>query len=295
MREGIHNYLNFKGHIMIDSGGFLFVKKNIPEMHPNKILELYERSKPDIGVILDYPILPNLPEKERKRRLCETLENTRYMVAFHKGKNPMLMPVIHGHSLRSVSWFVKQLNIICDFEMYGIGSLVPSVFNTKGAGGIYNVVKIVSFIRKIIPDKKLHVFGVGSTLTMHLMFYIGADSVDSSGWRTKAAYGAIQLPGTPDRYITIKKKHKNYPRLSREEMNILDDCVCPSCRRISIDGLMRSYQLRALHNAWVLQNEVNVAKRLVEENTYDDYVERILKNSRFYKVFRYAKRLKLGK
>jgi tRNA-guanine family transglycosylase len=292
MKEGIHNYLNFKGHIMMDSGGFLFMKKSVLEMHPKTILELYERSKPDFGVILDYPLQPNLPANERKKRQRKTLENTKYMVTFQKGKNPTLIPVIHGQSLQTISWFINQLNEIGDFKIYGIGSLVPSVFNTKGAGGIYNVVKIVSFVRKRLQDKKLHVFGVGSTLTMHLMFYIGVDSVDSSGWRTKAAYGAIQLPGTADRYITKRKKHKDYPKLSKEEKRMLDNCSCPACKRYSADSLMQSFQLRALHNAWVFQREVELARKLIEENTYDKHVERILQKTLFRQVFLYAKKFK---
>jgi tRNA-guanine family transglycosylase len=294
-KKGIHNYLNFKGPVMMDSGGFLFMKKNILEVHPKTILELYERSKPDFGVILDHPIQPNLSRNERKKRQRKTLENTRYMVTLQKGKNPMLIPVIHGYSLQTVSWFIDQLNKIGDFEIYGIGSLVPSVFNTKDAGGIYNVVKIVSFVRKRLPDKKLHVFGVGSSLTMHLMFYIGADSVDSSGWRTKAAYGAIQLPGMADRYITKRKKHKDYPKLNKEERKILNNCDCPACKRNSVDSLMQSFQLRALHNAWVFQNEVKLARELIEDNTYDKYVERILQKTPFNHVFQYAKKLKTGK
>jgi tRNA-guanine family transglycosylase len=292
MDKGIHNYLNFKGLITIDSGGFLFMKKKIQEIHPNMILELYERSKPNFGVVLDYPIQPRLPKGEREKRQRKTLENTKYMVTFQKSKNPILIPVVHGYSLRNVAWFIKELDKIYDFKIYGIGSLVPSVFNTKGAGGIYNVVKIVSFIRKMLPDKKLHVFGIGSTLTMHLMFYIGADFVDSSGWRTKAAFGAIQLPGTADRYITRRRKHKNYPKLNKEERKLLENCNCPVCRNHSINDLMQNFQLRALHNAWVFQHEVKIARELIKEDIYDKYVEKILHETPFHRVLEYAKKLK---
>ena len=288
MERGIHNYLDFKGLVAMDSGGFLFMEKNVLEMHPGTILELYEKSKPNFGVILDHPLQPSLSENEKKKRQLKTLENTKYMVDAHKGKNPILIPVIHGHSLKEIAWFINELDKIGDFEIYGIGSLVPSVFHTKSAGGIYDLIKIVSFVKKMLPDKKLHVFGVGSTLTMHLMFYIGADSVDSSGWRKKAAYGAIQLPGAGDRYITKNKKHKDYPGLSEVEKRILENCDCP----YSIDSLMQSFKLRALHNAWVFQNEVKTARKLIEENTYDEYVERILHKTQFYRAFQYAKKIK---
>ena len=35
---------------------------------------------------------------------------------------------------------------------------------------------------------------------MYLLAFMGADSFDSSAWCLKAAYGAIQLSGTADRF-----------------------------------------------------------------------------------------------
>ncbi|MEM2129045.1 MAG: tRNA-guanine transglycosylase [Candidatus Bathyarchaeia archaeon] len=290
--KGIHTYLAFSGPIVMDSGGFLFMKKRILDVHPQKILELYDLSKPNFGVVLDHPLKPNLSNAERKKRQLKTLENTRYMVNSLKGHNPQLIPVIHGHSIQTILWYVKKLNQIHEFETYGIGSLVPSVFTSKDAGGIYNVARIVSFVRKLLPNKKIHVFGVGSALTMHLMFYLKADSVDSSGWRTKAAFGAIQLPRVGDRYITKKKKHKKYPDLSRSERETLDDCGCPVCRNYPLDSLKKSFQLRALHNAWVFQKEVETARKLITKNDYESYVKEVLTSTPFSNVFKYAAKLK---
>jgi 7-cyano-7-deazaguanine tRNA-ribosyltransferase len=45
-------------------------------------------------------------------------------------------------------------------------------------------------------------------ITMNMMYYSGADSVDSSSWRTKAAFGAIQLSGIGDRYYTGNQTQK---------------------------------------------------------------------------------------
>jgi len=283
--KGIHKYLVFDGPIAMDSGGFLFMKKKILDVHPQKILELYELSKPNFGVILDHPLEPNLSNAERKKRQLKTLENTWYMVNSRKEHNLELIPVIHGHSIRTISWYIKKLHQINEFKTYGIGSLVPSVFNSKGAGGIYNVAKIVSFIRKRLPTKKIHVFGVGSTLTMHLMFYVGADSVDSSGWRTKAAFGAIQLPGVGDRYITARKRHKIYRDLSENEKEILARCKCPVCKKEGIEKLRTSFEARALHNSWVFQQEVKMARKLTKKGKYESYVKEILSRSSLSDTF----------
>ena len=295
IKIGIHKFLGFNGFIMMDSGGFLFMKKSKILIHPRTILELYKKSCPDFGVILDHPLNPNLSLKEIKRRQIITLKNTKYMIENHTDRNPKLIPVIHGTTIKSVQWYLKKIKEIGDFNIYGIGSLVPSVFNSKGAGGIYNVIEIITFVKNQLPNKKIHVFGIGSTLTMHLMFYTGADSVDSTAWRTKAAFGAIQLPGIGDRYITPRKRHTKYPNLSKEEKKILENCECPICKEFSLKELTQSFEKRAIHNSCIFQKELNIARKLLneDEKEYEKYVENILKQTKFYKAFKFAKEVKL--
>ena len=291
-KRGIRGYLGFEGQTMMDSGGFQFMKKKELDMNPKKILKLYEDSKPDFGVVLDHPLAPNLSHKEKAYRWFKTLANTRIMMANYNTNHTKLVPVIHGHSLSEIEWFIEELNKISTFDVLGIGSLVPSVFSTKGAGGISNVVEIVNFVRKKLTDRKIHVFGVGSTLTMHLMFYAGADSVDSSGWRTKAAYGAIQLPGVGDRYITSRKRHKKYRNLSKKEEEILNQCECPVCKREGLEKLKKSFNSRALHNAWVFQKEVERARELIGQEDYEIYVKNILSETPLSYLFEHAKKIK---
>lgn len=292
---GIHKFLNFNGPIIMDSGGFLFMKENKISIHPSEILDLYEKSKPNFGVILDYPLSPRLSPEEMRKRQKITLENTKYMINKYAGKNPELIPVIHGHTIKSVKWYLNELKKLHDFDIYGIGSVVPSVFTSKGAGGVYNVIKIITFVRSQLPESKIiHVFGVGSTLTMHLMFISGASSVDSTGWRTKAAFGAIQLPGIGDRYISPNKKHKKYPNLSRAEKKILENCNCPICKKFSLKELTKSFEYRAIHNSWVFQRELEIARKLLKEGEkeYEKHVEKVMRNSKFYRAFKFAKKMK---
>jgi 7-cyano-7-deazaguanine tRNA-ribosyltransferase len=151
------------------------------------------------------------------------------------------------------------------------------------------------YVRKLLPNKRIHVFGVGSTLTMHLMFYAGADSVDSSGWRTKAAYGAIQLSGIGDRYITNLERNKKYKDLTRLDAKSLGNCGCPVCTTEGTDKLRSSFKARALHNAWVYQKEIETTRDLVKEGAYENYVERVLSRSSFSKAFAFAKLVKNSK
>jgi tRNA-guanine family transglycosylase len=295
-RKKIHEFLNFDGLIMMDSGGFFFMKKRILDVKPETILQLYIESKPNYGVILDYPIGLGTSETEIRKRQLKTLKNTRMMVELHNASNPELIPVIHGHDVKSVKWYLSKLNQISEFKTYAVGSLVPAIHNQKNSMlTIYDAVEIISYLRKNLPDKKIHVFGLGSTLTMHLMFYAGADSIDSSSWRTKAAFGAIQLQGIGDRYITGKKRHKKYPCLAKYEEKLIETCKCPACRKHSLKELRKSFSLRALHNAWVYQKEVERARKLIRNDEYEEYVSNILRRTRFFRVLKFIKKNKTSK
>jgi tRNA-guanine family transglycosylase len=286
-KKNIHDFLGTKSPITIDSGGFLFLTKthNMKFLSPEKVLEVYQSLKPNIGVTLDYPLNPKESKIKRRKKQMITLYNTKKIIELHKARNPIILPVIHGFDKNEVNWFINKLNNINDFEFYGVGSFVPF---SKGIGGsIYNVVDIIIEIKKRLPDKPLHVFGIGGTTTMHLMFLAGADSIDSMSWRLKAGYGAIQLPGIGDRFI---RPRKDRTTLSKEERKLLEKCDCPVCKEHDIYELDDSFQLRAIHNAWVFQKEVEMAKEMIEEQKYIKFVEERTKKTRFANVFQYIKR-----
>jgi 7-cyano-7-deazaguanine tRNA-ribosyltransferase len=290
-KKKIHGFLNYDGPVLMDSGGFLFMKKKIMNVHAKQIIDFYEESKPNFGVVLDHPLIPTLPKKELMKRKLKTLKNTKIMMNNKTTKNPVLIPVIHGYEQNEIKWYLKKLAKIDSFPIYGIGSLVPSLYNVKGVGGILNVVKVISEIRKQIPDARLHVFGTGGTLTMHLMYYAGADSLDSSAWRTKAAFGAIQMAGMGDRWITKAERKKPYPQLSGGERKKLENCKCPACKKDGFRGLQKSFSSRALHNAWVHQQEVRKARKLIKENRYEEYVSKIMKKTWFSNLFLNIKKI----
>lgn len=291
-KNKIHQYLGFNGPIMMDSGGFLFMKKKKMNVTAEEIMSFYEESKPNFGVILDHPLTPTLRQKESMRRKMKTLQNTKIMMKKQTTKNPVLIPVIHGYEQSEIKWYLKKLKKIDNFSLYGIGSLVPALYNVRGVGGILNVIRVILEIRKQIPRAKLHVFGTGGTLTMHLMYYAGANSLDSSAWRTKAAFGAIQMAGVGDRWVSNVTRKKPYPQLSKEEKKKLENCRCPMCRKYGITKLKKDFSARAIHNAWVHQQEIKKARKLMKENRYDDYVAKMIQKTNFGPLFRKIQELK---
>jgi tRNA-guanine family transglycosylase len=298
-KMGIHEYLDYKGVVMMDSGGFLFQKKDNLDISPSTILNLYHKTKPDIGVILDYPLNPSEPYHINYYRWKKTINNTAYM--YHNNGTSILMPVLHGYTLRKIRNACKEIRKIDDNpNLIGLGSLVPLVFRTKDTQNfndiMHFVVDAIKLVRNEFPNAFLHIFGIGSTNSMHLMFSLGVDSIDSTGWRLKAAYGRIQLPGIGDRYV---KPHRNGRKvINKQEIKKLSMCKCPVCKNYALkDRIMildKSFEKRALHNAWVFIEEEKMFKYYLKNKSTINFVENRLKNSTFIKGLNYFKDIRMG-
>lgn len=291
--QGIHKYLDFDGLIMMDSGGFLFQKKEEIELDPFKLVELYELSKPDIAVVLDHPFDPNVTNQINAKRWKSTLKNTKIMMEVTT-KVP-LMPVIHGYSFKELENACSDIKKIDDNPKFiGLGSLVPLILNTPAASKRFPdcmqfVLQAMKLIRNEFPDSMLHAFGVGSARTMHLMYSIGADSLDSTGWRIKSAYGVIQLPGVGDRYP--KTRNNSRAVINTVEKKNLANCKCPTCNnkslRDQINILNERFPERAIHNAWVFKKEEERYKKAVIQGRTQEFLEKRLKKGHFSKSFNF--------
>ena len=89
-KQKIHKYLGYDGPVMMDSGGFLFMKKNDLTVSAEQIISFYEKSKPNFGVVLDHPITPLLSKKVAMERKNKTLRNTKIMLQKQKTKMSLI-------------------------------------------------------------------------------------------------------------------------------------------------------------------------------------------------------------
>lgn len=316
--EGIHSYLGFNGAVVIDSGGFLFLRRANLSIDVTRLMEVYERSRPMIGVVLDYPFDPFASRIENESRWARTLENTRAMLGGN-GSIP-LMPVIHGYTLSDIARACDAIEESSEVDMIGIGSLVPLMKGINGEisfskmnnlkpnrterqdrvdnpkySSRHFVVDAVKFVRNRFPDAMLHVFGVGGTTTMHIMLALGIDSLDSIGWRLKAGHGAIQLPGIGDRFLRSRHgrntvRHRRV--IDESEKEILSQCACPTCAELTlskrIEVLDQSFEKRALHNAWVYLEEMGEFKHHLKAGGVSEFLVQRLKHSQFKQLLPFA-------
>jgi len=222
---------------------------------------------------------------------------------FERNGHLTLMPIVHAHSVTQAQRACTELReIIGEPVIIGIGSLVPlmrahhdgrlltestiqSDAATEYPSSRHLAVEVIKTVRAEFPHAFLHVFGVGGTTTMHLMFAMGVDSLDSIGWRLKAGYGAIQLPGFGDR-LTGNKPRQNRTLLIEDPVakDALLACQCPVCQEHGtlekrLTALDRSFNNRALHNAWVFVQEVNAFREAVNAGSVEQFVSQRLQHS----------------
>jgi tRNA-guanine family transglycosylase len=163
-----------------------------------------------------------------------------------------------------------------------LGGIVPNLLRRPKARPYREVLAGVQRARAAFPAAKLHLFGVGGTATLHIAALLGMDSVDSSGWRNRAARGIVQLAGTGDRMVANMGSWRGREP-STDEWRRLEACRCPACQQFGPDSLRAGgtagFSSRATHNLWVLLSEADLIRRHLADGTYADWMPGHLDNS----------------
>ncbi len=259
--------LKRSGPLMMDSGGYRFITQPGFRTTPSRVVEGYRLIRPDFGVVLDIPLDPGRPDGENIRRWERTSRNTRWMMRNDGVVN--LVPVIHGYTKFQLARACEEVASFGDPSLVGLGSVVPllkrGLLRNSLKAQWLNVEEYlgtaIQTIREWFPRSAVHVFGVGSLSTIRKTILAGADSVDSSSWRMKAANGAVVIPGGFDRFVTPAAGRAGLGAADRDS---LLRCSCPVCdgkslrkRLAALDnGRSRTFESRAVHNASTLRGEV---------------------------------------
>ena len=302
--DGAHDYLGYRGPIMMDSGGFLFQTRTTMSATPQRVADLLAGAQPDVGVVLDHPLNPSLKHHHHRRRWVRTLRNTEQMAS--SVGSCAFVPVVHGYSLGSLQRACADVKrVLGNWPFIGLGSMVP-LLKGSNLGGRFRyrrkdgrhgnhvsfVADAIALVRREFPEAFLHVFGVGGTTTILSLFALGVDSVDSVAWRLKAAYGAIQLPGISDRFLSPRRQSAKTRRiLQGVEETVLRSCRCPVCSSYNTIGWQKrrldtSFKARCIHNAWVFLKEVALLRKAIPRGSASEFVaQRLSRSHRLHPLF----------
>ena len=235
--------------VWVDSGGFQ-VMKGGGRLDPSTLLERYRGVPGEFFLSLDRPPAPGAPAG---RALVE--ENVRVFEELYSRLDwATLVPVVHPYDPDLMAWAVDA------YRGYGVrilafGGGVPGLLNR----GIKRVATLIAMAvaRRLWPWR-LHVLGAGSPVMAAIVGALGADSADTTSWRTKAAYGKVILPGAGERYVGGRRIRYGPLYARPEELEYLEDFLrrtgFPLLDGAGLEGLLSSFQGRALVNAWVMRH-----------------------------------------
>jgi 7-cyano-7-deazaguanine tRNA-ribosyltransferase len=279
VKQGLRKFLSAPAHIRIflDNGAFYFARK---KGHPDqrKYREFIRQAKP-YWYPVRFDAIPIPQMNARKQRACYE-QTMRFNRAYqHDG----YVPVIHVCSL--LDEYVEALKRnpqLLQKKSLALGGMVPNLLRSPKALGYDKILSGLQKVREEFPKKHLHVFGIGGTATLHLAYLLGVDSIDSSGWRNRAARGIVQLPGTGDR-SAVKFGNWRGRAPNKSEWDVLRNCRCPACKNFGVRGLKRrgigGFCNRATHNLYVLLEEASWLERQTEKQSYHRKFKSRLNNS----------------
>lgn len=299
--------------MFLDNGAFSLLKSS-DRSNSNKKIKRFERFvlktqqsiKPKFTVPFDYPFIPGMSVNKMTKEWKKTRSNIEVWES-ECAHVENLVPALHAWNMNSlkenIRWIYRQ-----DYDKMAVGSTITLDVDLKGFFGdrqpTKNLFESFMIINRIADEYgiKVHVFGLGSSPMMyHLANYCGIDSSDSAGYRRKAAYGKIILPQTSERYAgngtarfgVNRKKGLGFSNIfSEEEKDKLKHCGCPACSQVGTHSYNRwlhlksDWKLRAIHNKWVMDQEVKIAERF-NEGPRGEYVKFLDKNCARSRTFNY--------
>jgi 7-cyano-7-deazaguanine tRNA-ribosyltransferase len=279
MERGLHASLGIpkRVRIFLDNGAFYFSRNQITT--PTKGYEEFvAHARPDWRPIpQDFIPAPSMTLRQQRSCLTRTMRSN--LNFQHDG----YVPVIHiSRVLKEYVSHLKAHKRLAAKPFLALGGIVPNLLRAPKALSHSEILECLISIRQEFANKSIHVFGIGGTSTLHVAALLKFDSVDSSGWRNRAARGIIQLPGSGERVITQLGSWKGR-ELSRQEKRRLRDCVCPACSQEGITSLKakasRGFRNRAVHNLWTLLEEAKWIEKHLKKNSYHDSYKHHLDNT----------------
>ena len=281
MKVGLHTSLGIPKRVQIylDNGAFRFSRVG-DEVTRQDYEEFVEKAKPDWHAIpQDYIPSPRMSDDEQLECLKKTMTvNQKYS---YDGYVPIL------HISRCLDQYLIQFEESKELREkthYAIGGIVPNLLRAPNSMGHEEILDKVYQIREVFADRELHLFGVGGTSTLHVAALLGMNSVDSVGWRVRAARGLIQLPGIGERTVTKLGKWKGR-KPNSQELEKLIECQCPACQKYGMDGLKANLTYgfcnRATHNLWTLLEENRMIQKHLKDGTYAEWYRDHLYNSTY--------------
>lgn len=259
IKQGLHEFLDFDGVVMTDSGAYQILVYGGVEMNQAEIVEYQERIGSDIATILDIPTGWKVTKHHATKTVEETLRRAKDFFKM-KTRNDILWvgPIQGGRHLDLVANSTIEMSKL-PFSIHALGSPTEVMENYR-----FDVlVGMIMAAKMNLPvERPLHLFGAGHPAMFSLAVALGCDFFDS------AAYA---LFARENRYMT----ENGTWRLS--ELDYFP-CPCPRCSSETPKEVMEKAPkdretFLAEHNLYVCQAELKRIKHAIRVGRLWEHLE----------------------
>jgi 7-cyano-7-deazaguanine tRNA-ribosyltransferase len=259
IEKGLHNFLDFDGPVMTDSGAYQILVYGDVQTSPKEIIRYQEQIGSDIATILDIPTCWKVAEQQAEKTVNETLKRAKQLFRI-KSRDDILWvgPVQGGRHLNLVAKSAKQMCKL-PFQVHALGSPTEVMESYR-----FDVLVDMILVAKmhLPPDRPLHLFGAGHPFMFSLAVALGCDLFDS------AAYALYARDG---RYMSENGTYH------LDELDYFP-CTCVKCAKTTPRQVLElSAQERevflAEHNLHVCASELRWIKQAIHDGRLWEHME----------------------
>ena len=272
LEEGLHDFLEFDGAIMTDSGSFQLAEYGDIDVTTAEIIEFQRRIGSDVATPVDVPTPPGVDRERAERELATTKQALADAESAETGEMLVNAPV-QGSTFPDLREAAGRHATATDLDVFPVGAMVP-LLNSYRYADVVAAVRAAK--RGLDADAPVHLFGAGHPMMLALAVAAGCDLFDS------AAYALMARDG---RYLTVSGTEH------LEEMEYFP-CSCPVCAehtpaelreldesgatsdRTSADTGRSAEQLLAEHNLHVTFEELRRVKAAIRSGNLLELVDR---------------------
>jgi queuine tRNA-ribosyltransferase len=283
---GLHEFMNWKGAIFTDSGGFQMIRKDFPfkitdegityknprdgtnySYTPRICLESQKNLKSDVAMILDECPAHGSDYSVVKASVERTVKWAKIAKNVDKKPGQLFFAILQGGTFPELRKKCAEQLIELDFDGYGIGGL--SIGEPKE---IMN--EVVKISVPLVPeDKPRYLMGVGSPRELLEAIGYGVDIFDSAFPTRNARHQTLM---TEKGNIDIARN-----KFTLDFSPIDENCKCLACinyTRAYLHHLFKESELLALrlasiHNLYFIQSIMKGARVAILEDSFSDYMK----------------------
>lgn len=297
---GLHKFMNWKGAIFTDSGGFQAfslsklvkitdhsvtfrsdIDGTMHDLSPELSMQIQLNLGSDIAVVLDdfpgYPatekdVISSI-ERTAKWALRSRTEHDR-VVRHTVNPGQMLWGITQGSTYPHLRKQSAEMTREIGFVGYAIGGVAVGEPEEEMYKAVTNTIPYLE------EDKPKHLLGVGTPEQIVQAVALGCDSFDCVIPTREARHGRLYVnlkPGEGDGYITLNINNEQF----KEDFNPLDNtCNCYCClnftrsylRHLFLTGEPLGIRLATMHNLRFYLNLMNRIRTAIDVGNFDKMI-----------------------